>query len=679
MGEWSVISRIAIGFSIVAASIVASPAPGSAFAIVPNTPVDLGLDVVLAPIATIPDNSFGTAPRLNAMATTGDRIFVVEERDGLVYELVGDGDEATVDGVATQRTATLYLDVAAAMSAAGTPLDTSSLFHGGLRSIAFHPDFASNGLLYASAMVVRPIDPSQHHYLSDVADPIAADSVLLEFTADRSTGIVDHATMREVFRVGMPVYDHPIKQIAFDRSLEPTDPGFGLLFVGHGDASVLSALAGGGQGNDALGKVLRIDPRQDGSAPYRVPGDNPFVGDPTMIDEVFSIGHRNPHSLAFATLDGQRRVIVADAGRDNVEEINVVSPGGDFGWPQREGTFVHLSDGGFQTGIDPLPANDAVNRFTYPAVQYGHDGNPGDQVTGEAVTGGFAVENGSDLDGQYFFADFPTSGRLFHSTLDALAGAVTLLDPVVPDRDEPNDLTQADFGIPTIHFDHDADPTSPPLVRASLLDVFNDASTYETSRADVRFGQGPGGELYITSKRNNTVYLVVNSVAPIDPPDDPPTDPPDDPPTDPPGDGPPPAPTTIATASSVDELVNATDYEVSDARILRLYRAFFDREPELDGARFWLETARNGRAIDDIARFFATSPEFNATYGQVDDPEFLEIIYANVLDRAFDQAGFDWWLDQMTNESMPRERVVLLFSDSPEFIGLYPYLPDPAA
>ena len=109
---------------------------------------------------------------------------------------------------------------------------------------------------------------------------------------------------------------------------------------------------------------------------------------------------------------------------------------------------------------------------------------------------------------------------------------------------------------------------------------------------------------------------------------------------------------------------------------MRLYRAFFDREPELGGARFWLTEARAGRSIDNIARFFASSPEFQNTYGPVDDAQFLLIVYANVLDRGFDQEGYVWWLDQMTNGGMERQRVVLLFANSPEFIGLYPYLPE---
>ena len=675
------IAATAVGLVVVASLLATTPAsPASAAAVVPDAVSDLGVDVVLTPVATVPDSSFGAAPRLNAMAVNGDRLFVVEERDGHVYELTGPnpslGDESFT------RSTSLYLDVGAAMAAAGTPLDTSSVFHGGLRSIAFHPDFASNGLLYASAMALRPADPSLHRYLSDADTPIAADSVLLEFTADPGTGIVDPASLREVFRVGMPVYDHPIKQIAFDHGLDEDDPGYGLLYIGHGDGSVQSAIAGGGQNDDALGKVLRIDPRESGDDPYAVPIDNPFVGDPTMLDEVYSLGHRNPHSLAFVSAPTGRALVVAEPGRDNVEEINVITPGADYGWPQREGTFVHLAGGGVQTGIDPLPVDEASNGFVFPAAQYGHAGDPGTFFNGTSVVGGFAIDNGSELDGHYFFADFPVTGDLYHSPTDALFDAITVLDDDDPTRDEPDELSQAPIGLADVFVDHDGNADTPPLARDSLRDVFDDAATYETTRADVRFGHGPDGELYITSKRNNTIYLVVNSLGD---PDDQDPDPDPDPDPDDPDDEPDPGvddeerePTTIAEATSVDDLVHATDYTPDDARILRLYRAFFDREPELAGARFWLEEARAGRTIDDIAQFFAISSEFQATYGAVDDAEFLLIVYANVLDRGFDQEGYDWWLDQMTTGGMARERVVLLFANSPEFIGLYPYLPNPA-
>ncbi len=641
------------------ATAIAGIHPGAAENSVPQLIADDGLTIELRPFVQLPNTDAGDPPRINAMATFGDRLFIVEERDGIIYEVVNRDTTPTVQ---------VFFDVGAAVeTATGRALDTNGA-HSGLRSVAFHPDFATNGKLYVSAMEARPADVSGHHYLSDVDAPVQADSVLIEFT--QVGGSIAPASYREVFRVGMPVYDHPIKQIAFDPTAEAGDPDRGLLYIAHGDGSEFSATAGGGQRNDALGKILRIDPLEDGD-PYSVPASNPFVGDPSMLDEVYSLGHRNPHTLAFVpSASGETLLISAEPGRDNVEEINIIEAGADYGWSSREGTFVHRNEGGgVIDGIGPLPSDDADFGYTYPAAQYGHEGSPGDTVTGESVAGGYGITNGSPLDGQFFAADFPASGDLFHAPIADLVGTVRRLSP----GDSPADLTQATLHRSPIVFDHDDDPSTPGLNRSSLLDVFDDAPTYRTSRADVRFGQGPDGELYITSKRNNLVYLVTNSVAPDDPEEpggQPPTTPP---PTTPdprtPNRGP------IADARTLDEILAATDYQSTDAGFLRLYRAFFRRDPDVGGAKYWLAKVDDGATFDDIAWSFSVSTEFTSTYGQLTDEQFITLLYRNVLDRATDPAGEAYWLDQVRNGALPPHGVVRWVAAGNEFIDRYPYAP----
>ena len=215
--------------------------------------VDRGVVVEMQPYVQIPDSGLGRA-RLNNFATTGDRLFVVEDFDGKIYE---------ISRTASGGEAALFFDVKAAIAAAtDRNLDNTSIFHGGLRSVAFHPNFASNGLFYTSVMESRPRSPNPDDYLSDAVNPIVADGVLIEWQADPATGQVDPGSYRQVFRVGMPVYDHPIKQIAFNPYAEPGDADFANLYVAHGDGSVQSATAGGGFNNDALGKILRINPTQ---------------------------------------------------------------------------------------------------------------------------------------------------------------------------------------------------------------------------------------------------------------------------------------------------------------------------------------------------------------------------------------------------------------------------------
>lgn len=607
-----------------------------------------GVDVELRPFVQIPNTRDGDPPRLNAMARTDDRLFVVEERDGLVYEIL-DRDNSP--------RAVTYFDVGTAINqATGRSLDRTSAFHSGLRSIAFHPDFATNGFLYVAAMETRPANPGGHRYLSDVADPVAADSVLIEFQAGPN-GSIDPNSYREVFRVGMPVYDHTIRQIAFDPTADIADPDRNLLYVAHGDGSEASATTGGGQRNDALGKILRIDPRAQGVASYTVPPDNPFVGDPGMLDEVYSLGHRNPHTLAFVPIGASSTILIsAEPGRDNVEELNIIEAGGDYGWSDREGTFVHnQAGGGLINGIGPLPANEADFEYIYPAAQYGHEGAVGETVTGESIAGGYGITNGSALDGLFFLADFPSTGDLFHVSIDELTSTTRTLRP----GQNPDALTQATLHRSSIRFDHDTDDATEPLVFENLRDVFATAPTYRTTRADVRFGQGPDGELYITSKRNNSVYLVTNSIAA-------PTPPPDPTPT-PLLRGP------IRNAASLDEILAATDYRAADAELLRLYRSFFERDPDVTGAKYWLDQARRGISFDDIAWSFSVSSEFETTYGLLDDEAFVQQVYRNVLGRVPDPAGSAYWLEQVRSGELAPHGVVRWIAAGNEFIDRYPY------
>jgi len=451
-------------------------------------PVLPGLDVVLAPFARLPSNSDGDAASINSMAFQGQRLFVVESLDGQVWEITGGNVVKWFDVESALRNAT------------GNGLDISNKFHGGLRSIAFHPEFARNGKIYTSQMLPRPRDITNLNYLSDSQVHVEADSVLSEWTVNR-TGTVTTYRYREVFRVGMPVFDHPIKQITFNPYARPGTRDYGLLYIGHGDGSTGSETAGGGLNNDALGKIIRINPLKTRNADYLIPLSNPFIDDPSMLDAVYAIGFRNPHHLAFSQ---QGSLFVADAGRDNAEEVNLVTAGGNYGWPRREGTFIHLPEGGLVTGIAPLPVGDEANGYTYPAAQFGHTGEPRATTTHHAIAGGFVVSDGSSLNGQYFYGEFTKNGDIYHSSLGALRRAVT--------KGRPQDLSQARTYRARLLFDHDSKISTPFKIKKTMLDLINDGrSTNDPfERVDLRFGQGPTGELYLTSKSNNTIYRVIN-------------------------------------------------------------------------------------------------------------------------------------------------------------------------
>jgi len=448
-----------------------------------------GLEVHVQPFVEMPLATNGEPARWNDIASFGDRIFAVDEQDGRVYEI-------------TNRQVSLWFDISSAIqSQTGRSLDIQNVFHGGVRGIAFHPEFANNGKFYATLMEQRPSNPALHTYLSDSSN-VPADSVLVEWTANTSNFEIDTSSYRELFRVGIPEYDHPIKQIAFNPNLSSGDSDFGNLYISHGDGSVESTLTGSGQNNDALGKILRINPLQNGEQNYTVPADNPFINDASMLDEVFSYGHRNPHHLAFSR-NGQ--LLTTEAGRDNIDEINLVENGQDYGWSEREGSYVHLDAGGLSNGVAALPENDAVNGFIYPVAQFGHTGAPGAGFTGEALGGGHIVENGSPIDGQFFYIDFVKSGILFHSALSDILQANTTGAPAT--------LTNAQSYIATVRFDHDSNPDTEAL-NNDLREIVQSAPGYVNTfdRVDVRIEQGPNGVMYMMSKRNNMIYLVTSSL-----------------------------------------------------------------------------------------------------------------------------------------------------------------------
>ena len=451
--------------------------------------VEEGLQLIVEPYVEMPLASNGRPARWNDLEFYGDRLFVVDEQDGKVFEI-------------TDAQAVLWFDIKTAIqNATGRALSTVNPFHGGVRGIAFHPDFDSNGKFYTSVMENRPADPSLHVYLSDDSN-IDTDSVLIEWTADTSTFVIDESSYREVFRVGIPQNDHPIKQIAFNPAATQGDSDFGLLYIAHGDGSVESSTAGGGQANNALGKILRIDPLAAGDQSFSIPADNPFIDDDTLPDTVYSIGHRNPHHLAFSR---SGLLLAAEAGRDNIDEVNVIEKGADYGWSEREGAFVHLAAGTIFDGIAALPENDALNGYVYPVVQYGHTGQVGESFVSQALGGGFVVENGSALDGAYFYIDFVQSGQIFHSSILDIQQATT--------RGMPDELTVAKSFAASVQFDHDNNADT-PLLNNTLQEIVFSANGFDNvnNRVDVRIGQGPLGELYLMSKRNNWVYLISNSM-----------------------------------------------------------------------------------------------------------------------------------------------------------------------
>ena len=259
----------------------------------------------------------------------------------------------------------------------------------GLLGLAFHPRFAANGRFFVN--YTREPDGA-----TVVAEMRASD--------DRRVALGGE---RRLLTVPQPFSNHNGGMLAFG-------PG-GALFIAMGD--------GGGPGDPMnlaqnpstlLGKLLRIG--VDGAAPYAVPGTNPFARGGGRR-EIFALGFRNPWRFSFDRLTGQ--IYLGDVGQEAIEEIDVIVPGGNYGWRLKEGDACFEPDVGCELvpGLQP------------PVATYAHDEGRC-SITGGYVYRGAAIPA---LQGTYVFADFCT-GEIM-----GLAGGQisVLLD---------TDLTIASFG-----------------------------------------------------------------------------------------------------------------------------------------------------------------------------------------------------------------------------------------
>jgi glucose/arabinose dehydrogenase len=272
----------------------------------------------------------------------------------------------------------------------------------GLLSMAFATDFATSGRFYV-------------YYTSRPHGDIQID----EFTATGST--VDPASRR-------PVITIPHRQFANHNGGQLQIGPDGMLYLGTGDGGSGGDPDGNAQNLESLlGKVLRIDPRPTGTAPYSVPSDNPFVGT-AGADEIWSYGLRNPYRFSFDR--GTGAIAIGDVGQNAFEEVDYepgpnAGRGDNFGWDCREGAHPHVQ-------ADPVCSS--RTDFTEPIFEYSH------AFGGCSITGGYVVRDQSlgDLYGRYVYVDF-------------CAGQIRSLVPAVPaasdDRSEGLDVpSPSSFG-----------------------------------------------------------------------------------------------------------------------------------------------------------------------------------------------------------------------------------------
>ncbi|MQA23224.1 DUF4214 domain-containing protein [Rugamonas rivuli] len=112
--------------------------------------------------------------------------------------------------------------------------------------------------------------------------------------------------------------------------------------------------------------------------------------------------------------------------------------------------------------------------------------------------------------------------------------------------------------------------------------------------------------------------------------------------------------------------VMALDVDGAGGQAYRLYQAAFNRAPDSVGLGFWIRALDAGYGLKGVAQNFLDSAEFKTKYGAApSDKDFVTSLYSNVLHRAPDQAGYDYWMNDLHN-GVERAQLLLSFSESVE-------------
>jgi glucose/arabinose dehydrogenase len=224
--------------------------------------------------------------------------------------------------------------IVSAKGALGEPLSgipsVDARGQGGLLDVALSPGFDRDRTIFWSFS-----EPRQGGNATSVARGVLSED-------RRSVGQV-----KVIFRA-LPAYDgdkHYGSRLAFDSD--------GMLYVTLGERSDKPMRPQAQQLDSHMGKILRITP--DGSAPK----DNPFVGKPGALPEIWSLGHRNIQAAAF---DPQGRLWEVEHGTNGGDELNLVAKGKNYGWP--------VQAYGEEYSGDPIPGATTARQGMEQPVYY---------------------------------------------------------------------------------------------------------------------------------------------------------------------------------------------------------------------------------------------------------------------------------------------------------------------
>jgi glucose/arabinose dehydrogenase len=341
----------------------------------------------------------------------------------------------------------------------------------GFLGLAFHPGFtnpASAGYrtLYtynSEVIVTPPTYPAPANATQNYKNVVNEWKI-----STTNDNVVDPNSRREIISFGKNAGNHNGGTITFGPD------GYLYLALGDGgnanDVGASHIEPGGNAQNlsTPLGKMLRFDPLHPSLTPasadgissngqYRIPATNPFKG-AGQVPEIYAYGLRNPYRFSFDTVTGD--LIQADVGQNNIEEIDRIALGGNYGWAIKEGDFLFNRTNGpagpaGTVGAPPgnrspgAPAG-LTDPISGPIGTLEYDHNEGISITGGFVYRGKAIP---ELYGKYIFGDLAlktqpvrADGRIFYADLQAGTIHAFPLPQFGGSAVLPNGLTVHGFG-----------------------------------------------------------------------------------------------------------------------------------------------------------------------------------------------------------------------------------------
>lgn len=343
----------------------------------------------------------------------------------------------------------------------------------GFGSFAFHPEFSKNGLLYTTHTEKAGSAEADFSYADSIR--VSLQWVISEWETEHPSAVPFVGKRRELLRINMVGPSHGVQELTFNPLAKTGDEDYGLIYLGVGDGG--SVGAGFPFITNSIetiwGSIIRIDPSGNNSqnGNYGIPAGNPYAdgNNGNALKEIFAWGFRNPHRISW-TEEGN--IIASNIGQAQFESLYLISPGNNYGWPVREGTY-RVNERGNLNVVYALPTDDAAYNFTYPIAQYTHQ-------EGNAISGGFEYWGGTipELQRKYIFGDI-VNGRIFYIDLD-----------------EVKQGQQAT--IRELRLNIDGQDTS-----------FGEM--FDHKKVDIRFGRDQQGELWVSSKIDGKIYRLAGA------------------------------------------------------------------------------------------------------------------------------------------------------------------------